>query len=42
VIAAAAVARGEGGSEVADVAYVLMFAGGFALLALILRGLERL
>jgi hypothetical protein len=28
--------------EMADVAYVLVFAGGFALLALMLRGLERL
>lgn len=26
----------------ADMAYVLVFAGGFALLALMLRGLERL
>jgi len=26
----------------ADVAYVLVFAGGFALLAMVLRGLERL
>ena len=26
----------------ADVAYVLVFAGGFVLLALVLRGLERL
>ena len=29
-------------TEMADVAYVLVFAGGFALLALMLRGLERL
>jgi hypothetical protein len=29
-------------SEMADVAYVLVVAGGFALLALMLRGLERL
>ena len=28
--------------EMADVAYVLVFAGGFVLLALVLRGLERL
>jgi hypothetical protein len=35
--------RGEGGpDEMADVAYVLVFAGGFVLLALMLRGLERL
>ena len=33
---------GGGGPEMADVAYVLLFAGGFALLALMLRGLERL
>jgi len=29
-------------TEMADVAYVLVFAGGFVLLALVLRGLERL
>lgn len=35
--------RGEGGSrEMADVAYVLVVVGGFVLLALTLRGLERL
>ena len=28
--------------DMADVAYVLVFAGGFVLLALVLRGLERL
>ena len=33
---------GGGPAEMADVAYVLMFAGGFVLLALVLRGLERL
>ena len=34
---------GEGGrTEMADVAYVLVFAGGFVLLAMVLRGLERL
>ena len=33
--------RGRSG-EMADVAYVLVIAGGFALLALMLRGLERL
>ena len=32
----------RGGPRMADVAYVLVFAGGFALLALMLRGLERL
>ncbi len=32
----------RGGSGMADVAYVLVFVGGFALLALMLRGLERL
>jgi hypothetical protein len=35
-------ARDEGGPEMADVAYVLVVVGGFALLALTLRGLERL
>ena len=35
--------RSKGRSwEMADVAYVLVFAGGFAVLALMLRGLERL
>ena len=38
--AAVAVAKEVPG--MADVAYVLVFAGGFALLALMLRGLERL
>jgi hypothetical protein len=32
----------RGSWEMTDVAYVLVFAGGFALLALILRGMERL
>ena len=31
-----------GFGEMADVAYVLVFASGFVLLALVLRGLERL
>ena len=34
--------RGGGPEDMADVAYVLVVAGGFALLALMLRGLERL
>ena len=35
--------RGGGGLDaMADVAYVLVVVGGFALLALVLRGLERL
>ena len=33
---------GGGREEMADVAYVLVFASGFVLLALVLRGLERL
>ena len=40
--APAAVAAAKEVLEMADVAYVLVFAGGFALLALMLRGLERL
>ena len=38
----AAVAVTEEVPGMADVAYVLVIAGGFALLALMLRGLERL
>ena len=34
--------RDGGVPQMADVAYVLVFAGGFVLLALVLRGLERL
>ena len=33
---------GGGPGEMADVAYVLVVAGGFVLLATVLRGLERL
>jgi hypothetical protein len=36
------VAATEEVRQMADVAYVLVFAGGFVLLALVLRGLERL
>jgi hypothetical protein len=35
-------AGGGGLQEMADMAYVLVCAGGFGLLALVLRGLERL
>jgi hypothetical protein len=40
--APAVVAGGGGGRGMADVAYVLVAVGGFVLLALVLRGLERL
>jgi hypothetical protein len=42
VAAAAEPAVTEEVPEMADVAYVLVSAGGFALLAMVLRGLERL